>query len=83
MPCTGSPRAMPKYGVVLFNTTSSAMQAEAVLSRREVSIRMIPTPRELSSDCGIAIRFDLDVIEIVRSILKNAHVEVADILPIP
>lgn len=74
---------MSKYGVVLFNTTSSAMQAEAVLNRNQVGIRMIPTPRELSSDCGIAIRFDVSVIETVRSILKNAHVEVADILPNP
>lgn len=74
---------MGKFGVVLFNTTSSAMQAEAVLTRREIKIRMIPTPRELSSDCGISIRFDLQVIDTVRSILRNAHVEVADILPLP
>ncbi|MGD0751542.1 MAG: DUF3343 domain-containing protein [Anaerolineales bacterium] len=49
---------MDKYGVILFHTNSSAMQAEAILVRAKQEIKLIPTPRELSSDCGISLRFD-------------------------
>ncbi len=70
---------MAKHGVVLFNTTSSAMQAEAVLSRAGLAVKMIPTPRELSSDCGLALRFDWEASEQVRQLLEQRHVETAGI----
>ena len=44
-------------GVVLFHTTSSALRAEKILQKAGLVVKLIPTPRELSSDCGIALRF--------------------------
>ena len=70
---------MPKYGVVLFHTGSSAMQAEAVLLRAHVNAKLIPTPRELSSDCGLSLRFDWDCHEQVEALLLKMHVETAGI----
>ena len=70
---------MSKYGVVLFYTTSAAMRAEKIFEKEEVTVKLIPTPRELSSDCGIALRFDCDQAENVRMLLDSAHVEIDDI----
>ncbi len=70
---------MTSYGVVLFNTTSSAMQAEAVLSRAGMAVKMIPTPRELSSDCGLALRFAWAAAEDVKKLLEKMRVETAGV----
>lgn len=48
---------MAEYSVVLFHSTAHALRAERVLVRAGLSIKMIPTPRQLSSDCGMALRF--------------------------
>jgi Protein of unknown function (DUF3343) len=74
---------MSNYGVVLFYTSSSAMQAEAVLLRAKLSAKLIPTPRELSSDCGVALRFDWSQSELVQSMLNKSRVEIAGIHPKP
>lgn len=70
---------MNQYGVVLFHTTSAALRAEKVLKANRIPIKLIPTPRELSSDCGVALRFDRERIQTVQAILQDAGVEVAGI----
>ena len=49
---------MAQYAVVLFYSTSHAIRAEKVLTGAGFRVKMIPTPRQLSSDCGMALRFD-------------------------
>lgn len=49
---------MAEHGVVLFHSTAHALRAEKVLQRAGFTVKMIPTPRQLSSDCGMALRFD-------------------------
>ena len=72
---------MNEYGVVLFHTTSSAMRAEKTLIRHGLAIKMIPTPRQFSSDCGIALRFAWSQRDAVRESLTGARVEVAGLHP--
>lgn len=62
-------------GVVLFHTTTSALRAEKILQKDGLTVKLIPTPRELSSDCGIALRFDWDDRERVAGALASAGVE--------
>lgn len=69
---------MSKYGVVLFYTTSSAMRAEKILRKDNQTVKLIPTPRDLSSDCGIALRFDWNQADHVEDLLDAARVEFAD-----
>jgi hypothetical protein len=68
-----------EYGVVLFNTTSSAMKAEKVLEKAGLEIKLIPTPRQFSSDCGISLRFRWDDFNEVKSLLFSANVEINSI----
>ena len=66
---------MTQYGVVLFHTTSAVMRTEKLLIKEGYSIKLIPTPRQFSSDCGIALRFDWNHCEMVKSVLDEARVE--------
>ncbi len=70
---------MDDYGVVLFNTISAAMRSEKVLLKEQLDIKLIPTPRGLSSDCGVAMRFDWNQAENVRILLDEAGVEIEGI----
>lgn len=70
---------MRQYGVVLFYTTSSAMRAEKLLKKEGCCIKLVPTPRELSSNCGIALRFDWTQYEKVKSTLDVTGVEIEGI----
>lgn len=70
---------MNAYGVVLFHTTTSALRAEQVLLDAKIKIELIPTPREFSSDCGIACRFFWPDRERVAKTLDGADVEISAI----
>ena len=70
---------MSEHGVVLFHTTSSAFRAERVLIAAGLEARLIPTPREFSSDCGMALRFDWGKRERVEELLREAEVEPAGV----
>jgi hypothetical protein len=43
--------------VALFYSTSLAIRAEKIAKSAEIKVKLIPTPRHLSSDCGTALRF--------------------------
>jgi hypothetical protein len=73
------PDGKPVYGVVLFHTNSAALKAEKILLKDGLKIKLIPTPREFSSDCGVALRFDWSDETRTRALLDFAHVETASI----
>ena len=70
---------MSAYGVALFNTTTSVMRAEKLLQKAGITVKLIPTPRQFSSDCGIAVRFDAKDLERARGVFAQARLEPAAI----
>jgi hypothetical protein len=68
---------MNNLGVVLFHTTSAALRSEKLLKAAGISVKLIPVPRELSSECGLALRFPWDQADRVRAILTSANVDIA------
>ena len=74
---------MSEYGVVLFHTTSAALRAEKVLQRAGLTVKLIPTPREFSSDCGMALRFAWAQVEQARAALEAARVEISSVRQMP
>jgi hypothetical protein len=66
-------------GVVLFYTSSAAIRAEKTLNRAGVATKLVPTPRELSSDCGIALHFPGNESARVQTLLSAARVEIVGI----
>lgn len=67
---------MAAYSVVLFHSTAHAIRAEKVLQQAGFKIKMIPTPRQISSDCGMALRFDLMEQERVAATLEENKVPI-------
>jgi hypothetical protein len=46
--------------VAIFNSIHRVMQAEKRLKERQVTILLIPAPRALKADCGLALRYTSD-----------------------
>ena len=44
-------------GVVSFYASEHAMRAERVLERAGLAARLVPGPREVSPNCGVAVAF--------------------------
>jgi hypothetical protein len=65
---------MTQYGVVLFHTTSSVMQAEKLLMEKGYSIKLIPMPRQFSRDCGVALRFHWHERKQLEFLLADAEI---------
>ena len=72
---------MNALAVALFHNTSAVMRAEKVLQKGGLIVKLIPTPREFSSDCGMAVRFDRQEMEKARTLLEQAHIEIAGLHP--
>ena len=70
---------MIEYGVILFFNISSVIRAEKVLKKKDFSIKLIPIPRQFSTDCGIAVRFDWSQSDLVKPVLDEAKIEISAI----
>jgi hypothetical protein len=73
---------MVQYSVALFDSSSQVMRGEKLLGQAGVRVKMIPTPRQLSSDCGMALRFDREESDRVVTILSENRVPVKGVYPI-
>lgn len=62
-------------GYLLFFTTASAFEAEIVCKSLNLIFKLTPTPREFSSDCGIAIYFEVQNLQILQEALQEANIE--------
>ncbi|MDO9558478.1 MAG: DUF3343 domain-containing protein [Syntrophales bacterium] len=59
------------FGVVLFESVSHALRAEKIIKAENIPCKLIPVPRQLSSDCGICLRFSTLHKEQVESALAG------------
>lgn len=74
---------MKPLGVMLFYTSSMVFRAEKILLSAGIPGKLIPTPRELSSDCGIALQFEWERRWDAQQALQAGGVEIADLCPLP
>lgn len=63
--------------IVTFHTTADAMQTEQLCKRLGLAGRLIPAPRELTADCGIAWCAPAELEPALREALDRAGVEAA------
>lgn len=59
------------YGVTTFKSTHHAIQAEGVFKENGISFKTIPTPREITVSCGLAIIFALDDMDKVKEMVSS------------
>ncbi len=70
------------YYVALLYSTSIAIRAEKICKKAGLKVKLIPTPRHLSSDCGIALRFDEEDKDVVVRSFEEAKLEYDRICPL-
>jgi selenide,water dikinase len=74
--------------LLLFNSTRSVIKAEESLRSNHIDCQVIPVPKEISSECGMAISIDKEVRERVELLLAEQglaaqiHLPAAQKLPV-
>jgi len=64
------------YGVFTFISTSQALKAERVLKQANMEFLMMPTPREISTSCGLAVKVASEDLGKSSEILRQNRVQV-------
>jgi len=64
---------MEDYYIIAFDSTHHAISTEQFLRDGGKDIMMIPTPREISSSCGLSIRIKGKDIDETAEQLKNKN----------
>ena len=59
--------------LAVFNSAHRVMKAESLLKSRGYSILLIPAPRQLMTDCGLALRISPDIRNEVMGVLIEAQ----------
>lgn len=60
-----------EYGLLTFKSTHLALQGEKVFKERDIVFKTIPTPREVSHSCGLALLFISDDINKVKEMIAE------------
>ncbi len=64
-----------EFYVLSFNSTHHAIKAKKLLQDRLLEMEMIPTPRDITVSCGLAIRFGEEMLHNIKEVLEfdRAH----------
>ncbi len=65
--------------VVSFHTTMAAMAMEDYCRKHGIAGRLIPTPRQVSADCGMSWAAPISDKDDIMQIMTQADIEIASI----
>ena len=71
-----------EFAVMTFKSTNYAMKSELVFKNEEINFRTIPTPREITHSCGLAIKFDLKDLVLAREVVDKNDLNIDGIFKI-
>ena len=71
-----------EYMVITFHSTHHAIHAEDTAKRAGYGVRTVPTPRHISSDCGIALRVSEGELQGVLDVLMDNGIEHDRVAPL-
>ena len=69
---------VPAAYVVVYST-SQAIKIEKLLKERSIPSKMVPVPRQISSDCGVCLQIEAADIAVVEEILSQSTIEIQGI----
>ena len=58
------------YCVALFDAVSYVIKAENILKKVDITHKIIPVPKTISTDCGVCIRFPSEQKDAVKEALE-------------
>ena len=59
--------------VAIFHSIHRVLKAEKLLKQDKIDFLLIPVPRQLTSDCGLALRFSPEVKDDLLRVLAGAE----------
>lgn len=65
--------------VITFETTTAAMQTEALIREMDLPGRLIPVPREITAGCGLAWSAPLEAKAALQELLTQTQIAVQEI----
>lgn len=68
-------REKKQYLVITFHTTAAAMAMERLCREKQLPGRLIPVPRELTADCGMAWRTETDAQPVLETLIREEALE--------
>ena len=57
--------------VIILSSVHRVMRAEKVLKQNGLKVDLVPVPREISSDCGVAIELPLELWKEALRLMEN------------
>jgi hypothetical protein len=66
-------------GLMSFFASHHAIRAEKILVHAGFAARLIPGPKELSPNCGVALRFEFGCRDTALAVLADEHVQVDEV----
>jgi hypothetical protein len=70
---------MEAYSVILVWSSSHAIRVEHVLNQAGIASKLIPTPRQWTSDCGISVRIAQADVAAAKRAMDEARAEYEEI----
>jgi hypothetical protein len=61
-------------GLITFYSSHHALRAEKILKQHGLNVLLVPGPREISPNCGVALQFEYRLHPSVKTILVSNHV---------
>ncbi len=76
---TDCPKMINQSCVIILFSIHFVLKAEKLLLANNIKIDVIPVPRSISSDCGMAIEFPCEEIKKVQELLLQDNIDIARI----
>lgn len=65
--------------VAVFHSVHRVLKAEKILKEAAAAFRLIPAPRQISADCGLALVFAPEVRADIESLLTQADLSIVEL----
>lgn len=64
-----------KFLIISAESTHLIIQLEKNLLGKNIPCRVIPLPTEISANCGLAVRVEMDFMEEIKKIAKDENIK--------
>ncbi|NLY84980.1 MAG: DUF3343 domain-containing protein [Tissierellia bacterium] len=64
------------YCVVTFHITQHALIFEKVMKNKDVEVKLMPVPRQVSSSCGTAAKIPCDLEEDIKNWCNEENIQI-------
>lgn len=65
--------------IAIFHSIHKVLKAEKLLKQASLAFLLIPVPRQLTSDCGLALRYAPEARAEIEALLREANLPPAEL----